>query len=1074
MIMNVNYNIKQKISEALLNSKEYNLLLQHLAETLNKESALANSEETIACKIEDTLKQALCYYGIEYKPIREISLKEKSISGKYFNRRIDSKFNNIIFEYKKNILDKLEQYTEQTKNYITLAAAKEKQSLSKYVGILIDGRNCAFINYEGSSFIESSVLSINKNTLKEIISLIISIDKKELSSTNLLNDFAIQSPNNITKELLNALYGCLEDPSERTFMLYTEWERLFKLASNNEENNTNAIKARNNAIQNCFSYSNRINYQYGLFALHTAYTIIIKLIAYYKVAEIFFGASSLKIKDLLLLDKDGLKTRLSYIENGEIFKQIGLNNLLEGDFFSWYVYDNAWNEKIFNAIKKVISILTEYSGNEYLFSSYNIHDLFIDLYQSIIPSEVRHSLGEYYTPSWLARHVIEHINKPKNWSGLDPCAGSGTFILQMIDFIKKTEKDVSLRDILKRVKAVDVNPLAILTCRVNYFIAISSFIDSDFHEKIEIPVYLGDSAFIPQIIKENDIQLVRHTIYTSKGDLNFTLPVSLIKNKANITDKIVDIENAVIAQDEDAIVSVIESILMPKEKNESILRHIRNFANSLIILEKQNWDRIWTRIITGFLKIATFDKFDFIAGNPPWVDWKYLPEKYKETLKKICIDKHLFSGDNFTGGINLNICALITNVVANNWLKENGILAFLMPKSMLFQQSYTGFRNLCQTDNIPLNFYKLYDWSQAGKPFDPVSEKFMSYYLLKAKNKQQITAIKMKLKPRTSINKDTYNLSYQDALSRLDEIPIYCFQNKTKCNNFTFSENAADIPLLKKVPGRCHYQGRVGLGLYPKELLLFSIINKVNDNVLVENYQNKKSEKKVAKVNTLIEQKYLHPVIEGPNIIKFGLTNIKYFAPFPYSKQNRKEPISKETLQRNSPLLLSYYEANKSYFKKTTYNDKVQGKKGEFYSLTRVGDYTFGEYKVIFRNNTKWHSCVVSQIETCIGNKIPLLLDHACSISQDTNGSFITKDEAHYICAILNSTLITSYINGSSDARSYKTDLPIRLDKYDENNTLHKRLSVLSQVAHKKVQENKDISFIEKCISKIILKIYLK
>ena len=116
---------------------------------------------------------------------------------------------------------------------------------------------------------------------------------------------------------------------------------------------------------------------------------------------------------------------MNYIENGEIFKQIGLNNLLEGDFFSWYVYEDAWNNDIFKAVLDVIYKLTEYSSNEYLFATNNVHDLFIDLYQSIIPSEVRHSLGEYYTPSWLARHVIEHADKPNGWSGLDPCAGSG-------------------------------------------------------------------------------------------------------------------------------------------------------------------------------------------------------------------------------------------------------------------------------------------------------------------------------------------------------------------------------------------------------------------------------------------------------------------------------------------------------------------------------------------------------------------------------------------------------------------------------------------------------------------------
>lgn len=1070
---NIYQDIKTKISKALLNSKDYSKLLECISTNLRNETAQANSEETIACKIEDCLKTALSYYGIQYSPIRELSLKEKSLSGKYFNRRIDSKFNNIIFEYKKDILDNLDNYLIQTKKYITLAAEKEKQEESKYVGILIDGRKCIFVNKKNDKFIESPIFDIDKNVLKKIICLIISIDKRELSSQNLLQDFAIESTSNVTQNLLNALYKCLEKPSERTFMLYTEWERLFKLANSNDTNNMKPIKARNKAIQGCFSCGSVIDPQRGLFALHTAYTIIIKLIAYYKVAEIFFGTSSLKIQDLLSLESEGLRVRLNYIENGEIFKQIGLNNLLEGDFFSWYVYEDAWNNDIFKAVLDVIYKLTEYSSNEYLFATNNVHDLFIDLYQSIIPSEVRHSLGEYYTPSWLARHVIEHADKPNGWSGLDPCAGSGTFVLQMIDNILQNENNVTLDDILRRVKAVDVNPLAILTCRVNYFIAIAPFINTDFTQKIEIPVYLGDSAFIPQIIIEENIELVKYTIYTNKGDLNFILPVSLIKKDKNIINKIVGIENAVINQDKGALVNILTDLLPSKERKNLVLEHLSQFSDALIWLEKQNWDRIWVRIIIGFLKIATFDRFDFIAGNPPWVDWKYLPEKYKETLKKICIDKHLFSGDNFTGGINLNICALITNVVANNWLKEKGTLAFLMPKSMLFQQSYTGFRNLCQTDGVPLKFDKLFDWSLAGKPFDPVSEKFMSYYLKKTNEYLSETiAVKMKLKNKMTINKDTYNLSYSEALSRLNEENLYCFQNTKRFNNFTFTEEKKEIEILKNIPGKCHYKGRVGLGLYPKELLLFEIKDIRGNNILVENYQNSKSEKKIAKITTLLERKYIHPVIEGPDIIKFGLKDLQFFAPFPYKKENRKIPIVKNVLQKESPLLLSYYEANKSHFNKTSYNTKVQGNKGEFYSLTRVGDYSFAPYRVVFRNNTKWLACVVSTINTIIGKTTPILLDHACSISQDLNNNFIEEDEAHYICAILNSEIVTSYIKGSSDTRSYKTDLPIKLDKYDKKNKFHRRLANLSKQAHKKVKQGKDITFIEKCINKLALKIY--
>lgn len=52
---NIYQDIKNKINDALLNSKDYSKLLEYLSTTLKKETASANSEETIACKIEDCL-----------------------------------------------------------------------------------------------------------------------------------------------------------------------------------------------------------------------------------------------------------------------------------------------------------------------------------------------------------------------------------------------------------------------------------------------------------------------------------------------------------------------------------------------------------------------------------------------------------------------------------------------------------------------------------------------------------------------------------------------------------------------------------------------------------------------------------------------------------------------------------------------------------------------------------------------------------------------------------------------------------------------------------------------------------
>ena len=80
--------------------------------------------------------------------------------------------------------------------------------------------------------------------------------------------------------------------------------------------------------------------------------------------------------------------------------------------------------------------------NRYAWSAAN-RDTLKDLYHAVIPRQIRHDFGEYYTPDWLARAVCEEVMDP-DWrqetiamavanqlSGpavLDPSCGSGTFL----------------------------------------------------------------------------------------------------------------------------------------------------------------------------------------------------------------------------------------------------------------------------------------------------------------------------------------------------------------------------------------------------------------------------------------------------------------------------------------------------------------------------------------------------------------------------------------------------------------------------------------------------------------------
>src|SRR5262249_48647938 len=128
-------------------------------------------------------------------------------------------------------------------------------------------------------------------------------------------------------------------------------------------------------------------------------------------------------------------------------------------------------------------------------------DLLKHLYQDLMPKTLRHNLGEYYTPDWLAERTLglvdgvqEETVRATDDGGktvriqvyrgdpdkrlLDPACGSGTFLVMAIRRIKEfawkngvSERDL-LRKILANVVGFDLNPLAVISARTNYLLAL--------------------------------------------------------------------------------------------------------------------------------------------------------------------------------------------------------------------------------------------------------------------------------------------------------------------------------------------------------------------------------------------------------------------------------------------------------------------------------------------------------------------------------------------------------------------------------------------------------------------------
>jgi N-6 DNA Methylase len=109
--------------------------------------------------------------------------------------------------------------------------------------------------------------------------------------------------------------------------------------------------------------------------------------------------------------------------SGQLFERSGLLGVGQAGFFDW-VLDTADGGEVVSDIARRVASFRWAEVD---------HDVLKALYQSVIAPEVRHRLGEYYTPDWLARRMVDQvIDDPLHQRVLDPACGSGTFLFHAV------------------------------------------------------------------------------------------------------------------------------------------------------------------------------------------------------------------------------------------------------------------------------------------------------------------------------------------------------------------------------------------------------------------------------------------------------------------------------------------------------------------------------------------------------------------------------------------------------------------------------------------------------------------
>ena len=1007
--------------------------------------------------------------------------------------RLDAVINDLVIEYKHHSMlrkdNDIALAISQVDDYLT---ARKKNDGTESDAILTDGLHISYFSFVEGNLCHTPLRELTVDDIGKIVTAIRSQNTKKFTPKNIASDFSISARSDsqakdVALTLFDRLKGNITGKSQ---MLFSEWKSLIHLSIDDNGKSRDIEKRRRDLseIFQCTINDTELEYK-ALYALHTTYAVIVKLIACRVLGE------NNKEKSVSNLHSVAMQQFFQRMEEGFAYRNTGIRNLLEGDFFSWYADKDQWSREFWLEAQQILATIEEYSTFS-LGVRYAPVDIFKDLYMGIIPQSVRHSMGEYFTPEWLADCTIvgamNRISAP-GWRAIDPCCGSGIFLIALIrrlvgdidvGELSGEERQVLIGEIVKRVQGVDINPLSVLSARVSYYLALSQIGEV---RNVEIPVFLGDSALVPTCEIIDGVSCYSYSIHTLKDEaIRVLLPVRFVESE-DFGDIMDDVQSMVQTEDEDSILAVILQGLTARERQSAKLyTQIKKLAHSLVYLHHNKWDGIWVRIITNYMMVARMKRADMIVGNPPWVKWEHLPAAYTRRIKEFCDVRHIFCNDGgMFGGAQLNICALISNVVASNWLSDNGCLAFLMPDSIMSQNSYEEFRNFyidyAKKERLYLNCVDR--WMPPLRPFKvgnrTVAQDFNTYYY-----SRQYTDYKKGIPVRIigkkrGVSDEVINLcrKWEESLQFLTIGEETAKQLSSESTAFTFITAAYDF---SAIIGPTAYHYRTGVESTPFEIFKMIGVGPSKKGEAFYRFRNKTLKTSRYKVEDIpadgweFDTRYIYPIVEGPNVRPFEYETGNNYHIIPYKESHTKAPVSLKDLYASSPTLAVYFANHKDLLDQQSDKSKSMHRGEEFYALSKIGPYTFAPNIVAARDNSSFCASVIHPTITPWGEqKKTVCVKHTIIISQDVNGNFISQDEAHYINGILNSTIVKAYIHSTFKTNGFSLKKShIYLPKYNPANKVQVKIASLSKEAtihldqRLRIMDELTIEYLKLCAAK--------
>jgi hypothetical protein len=490
-------------------------------------------------------------------------------------------------------------------------------------------------------------------------------------------------------------------------------------------------------------------------------------------------------------------------------------------------------------------------------------------------------------------------------------------------------------------------------------------------------------------------------------------------------------------------------------------------------LDEAGENGIWARYIKNAFAPVFLDKFDFVVGNPPWIRWGYLSAEYRKATLRMWQNYGLFSlkgHETRLGAGEKDFSMLFVYACADNYLKPGGKLGFIITMEVFKSKGAgEGFRGFEIKDKrVPLKMLWMEDMVNL-LPFR-AANKTAIFALQKGKRTRYPVPVKVwerkqgigPIPPQWELEKVKSSTTRQSMVA----VPV----DPAKPSSSWQTAESAHMKVMEVLKGPCPYKTRLGARVEPYGVFWLRLKEVRPDGLLVIENMYDRGKREIKSVSVSIEPTLVHPAVSGGDITRWGIKSSFYVVMSQDPKT--REPYPHDWMMSEVPLTHAYLNQFKSVLlSRGSRLVREFAEKTEFYAMYGIGQYSVAKYRVTWKR-------MASRIEAVVLSTLKTPFSTKTLISTDTTSFFALDDrqEAHYLCAALNSDIVDAYIRSFSSAgRGFGSPSVmenVAFPKFDARNKLHARLAELSEEAHALVKADKPTDEVQRQVDDAARKLW--